>query len=131
PPAFPTRRSSDLVTSMIFGAPVQQEHVLGETLRRATPDPALTDPQFLQYLRQRIEDPHVTPPTDYQSFIHDPLSTWIESTFGITSEAGTGRLIRTTPRSIAGPDGAATQLSDLIGVSPTRCAEVIEQQLLG
>jgi hypothetical protein len=27
---------------------------------------------------------------------------WIESTFGITSEAGTGRLIRTTPRSIAG-----------------------------
>jgi ATP-dependent helicase YprA (DUF1998 family) len=95
------------VTSMIFGAPVQQEHVLGETLRRATPDLALTDPQFLQGLRQRIEDPHATPPTDYQSFIHDPLSIWIESTFGIASEAGTGRLIRTTPRSIAGPDGAA------------------------
>ncbi len=50
------------VTSMIFGAPVQQEHVLGETLRRATPDPALTDPQFLQCLRKRIEDPHAAPP---------------------------------------------------------------------
>ncbi len=119
------------VTSMVFGAPVQQEHVLGETLRRATPDTALTDPQFLQRLRKRIEDQHFTPPTDYQSFTRDPLSMWIESTFGITSEAGTGRLIRTTPRSIAGPDGAATQLSDLIGVPPTRCAEVIEQQLLG
>src|SRR6266567_1873112 len=93
------------VTSMIFGAPVQQEHVLGETLSRATLDTALTDQQFRQCLRRRIEDPHATPTTDYQSFINDPLSMWIESTFGIASEAGTGRLIRTTPCSIAGPEG--------------------------
>jgi hypothetical protein len=55
---------------------------------------------------------------------------WIESTFGITTEPHTGRLIRNTPCSIAGPDGAAAQLSELTGVSPDRCAEAIEQQLM-
>ena len=35
---------------------------------------------------------------------------WIESTFGITAEPATGRLIRTTPRSLAGPEGTAQQL---------------------
>jgi ATP-dependent helicase YprA (DUF1998 family) len=119
------------IASMIFGAPVHPEHVIGETLRRATSDLDWTDPQCLDTLRQRIADPHVTPPPDYQGFINDPLSVWIESTFGMTVEPVTGRLIRTTPRSIAGPEGAAQQLSVLTGLAPTRCAEVIEQQLLG
>ena len=113
---------------MIFGAAVQPEHVIGETLRRATPDPDLTDPQFIAILRKRIED--ATPPTDYQGFITDPLSMWIESTFGITTEADTGRLIRTTPCSITGSDGAAAQLSEVTGVPLDRCAEAIEQQLM-
>ena len=117
------------IASMIFGAPVHPEHVIGETLRRATSDLDWTDPQCLDTLRQRIADPHVTPPPDYQGFINDPLSVWIESTFGMTVEPVTGRLIRTTPRSIAGPEGAAQQLSVLTGLAPTRCAEVIEQQL--
>jgi ATP-dependent helicase YprA (DUF1998 family)/very-short-patch-repair endonuclease len=118
------------IASMIFGALVHPEHVIGETLRRATPDPDLTTPSFIDALRQRLEDPHVTPPTDFACFINDPLSMWIESTFGITTEAATGRLIRTPPRSIAGPEGATQKLSELTGVSLTRCTEVIEQQLL-
>jgi len=36
--------------------------------------------------------------------VADPLSAWIESTFGVSAEEGTGRLIRTTPRSISGRD---------------------------
>lgn len=119
------------IASMIFGAPVQPEHVIGETLRRATPDPDLTDPEFIDALRRRIEDVRAVPPTDYESFVNDPLSKWIESTFGVSSETGTGRLIRTKPRSIAGSNGATTALSELTGIAPTRCAEVIEQQLLG
>jgi ATP-dependent helicase YprA (DUF1998 family) len=117
--------------SMIFGAPVQPQHVIGETLRRATPEPVLTDPQFVSNLRQRLEDTPATPPTAYESFIHDPLSMWIESTFGITAEATTGRLVRTKPRSITGSDGAARELSELTGCGITRCSEAIEQQLLG
>jgi hypothetical protein len=99
-----------------------------KTLRHATPDSDHTDPQFIAILRKRIED--ATPPTDYQGFITDPLSMWIESTFGITTEADTGRLIRTTPCSITGSDGAAAQLSEVTGVPPGRCAEAIEQQLM-
>jgi ATP-dependent helicase YprA (DUF1998 family)/very-short-patch-repair endonuclease len=118
------------IASMIFGAPVHPEHVIGETLRRSTPDPDLTAPQCIEALRQRIADPHAMRPTDYQGFINDPLSMWIESTFGITAEPATGRLIRTTPRSLAGPEGTAQQLSDITGISPTRCVEAIAQQLL-
>jgi ATP-dependent helicase YprA (DUF1998 family) len=118
------------VASMIFGASVHPEHVMGETLRRATPAPDLADARFIAELRQRIEDLQATPPTDYQGFINDPLSKWIESTFGITTEPGTERLRRTTPMSITGPEGAAKRLSELVGVSPRRCAEAIEQQLL-
>lgn len=119
------------IASMMFGAPVRPEHVIGETLRRATPAPDLTTPQFLDALRRRVADPQTTPPTDYQGFVTDPLSMWIESTFGVATEQATGRLIRTTPRSIAGPDGTAQQLSALTGIPPTCCAEAIEQQLLG
>lgn len=73
------------IASMIFGAAVQPEHVIGETLRRTTPDADFTDPQFVAVLRERIEDVDTAPPTDYQGFISDPLSMWIESTFGITT----------------------------------------------
>jgi ATP-dependent helicase YprA (DUF1998 family) len=118
------------IASTIFGAVVHPEHIIGETLRRATPNPDMAAPSFIASLRRRIEAAHAVPPVDYPGFINDPLSMWIESTFGVTVEPTTGRLIRTTPRSIAGPDGAAQQLSDLVGLPPARCAEAIEQQLL-
>ena len=50
--------------SMIFGASVQPQHIIGETLRRATPEAVLTDLQFIANLRQRLEDVQTTPPTD-------------------------------------------------------------------
>ena len=81
------------VTSMIFGAPVQPEHVIGETLRRTTPERDLSDPNCLAALRTRLEDPDAIPPRDFQGFTSDPLSIWIESSFGVTVETGTGRLI--------------------------------------
>ncbi|MBI3455019.1 MAG: DUF1998 domain-containing protein [Candidatus Rokubacteria bacterium] len=106
------------------------KHVIGETLRRRTPDRDLGDPAFVRELRQRVEDPTTTPPGDYASFVNDPLSAWIESTFGIATEPGTGRLVRTRPRSLSGPEGAARHLSELTGVPAERCGEAIAQQLL-
>ena len=49
------------IASMIFGAPVHPEHVIGETLRRATVDLAWSDPQCLATLRRRIADSRATP----------------------------------------------------------------------
>jgi ATP-dependent helicase YprA (DUF1998 family) len=118
------------VATKIFGAEVKPEHVIGETLRRITPDLDLNDPEFRKKLSERISDPAKKPPKIYQDFIHDPLSIWTESTFGVTTEPGGKRLIRCQPQSIHGEQGAATNLSKLTGVNVDRCAEAIQEGLL-
>ena len=44
------------VASMVFGAEVRPEAIIGETLRRATEPPHLDDPSFIGRLRARLED---------------------------------------------------------------------------
>ncbi|MGH2521433.1 MAG: helicase-related protein, partial [Anaerolineales bacterium] len=119
------------VASSLFGVNVQPEHIIGETLRRATPDQSLNDASFVANLRERVADPARKPPGDYEDFTRDPLSIWIESTFGVITELDSGRLIRARPRSIGGSEGAARELSQLIGLPEDRCAQAIEEALLG
>jgi hypothetical protein len=119
------------VTTQLFGSPVTPENVIGETLRRVTPEKEMTDPTFVEALRQRLTDTDAHPPKDYQGFINDPLSIWIEGAFGITTEPASGRLIRTPPRSLWGENGAARELSDLTGVPVDRCIDAIQEGLLG
>ncbi|MBF6596052.1 MAG: DEAD/DEAH box helicase [Thermaceae bacterium] len=118
------------VATRIFGSEVRPENVIGETLRRATLERDLEDPSSVSELARRIEDPANRPPTGFQDFVNDPLSAWIESTFGVVTEPGTDRLIRSTPRSISGSEGAARQLSELTGAPVERCAQAIEEGLL-
>ena len=118
------------VATRLFGAEVRPENVIGETLRRATPDEDLEDPSFNSELTARVRDGERRPPADYDGFVRDPLSVWIESTFGVTTEEDTSRLIRTTPRSISGEDGAASKLAGLTGLPEDRCAEAIQEGLL-
>ncbi len=119
------------VSSLLFGTAVQPGHVIGETLRRTTSDEDPTDAAFAAALRDRIADPANKPPADFKGFVSDPLSTWLETTFGLTKEDGTGRLIRIKePRSVTGETGAAKELSSLTGVPEDRCAEAIREGLL-
>jgi ATP-dependent helicase YprA (DUF1998 family) len=118
------------VATRLFGAEVRPEHVIGETLRRATPDEDHNDPSFVSDLTAHVRNEERRPPTNYEDFVADPLSAWIESTFGVSTEEGTGRLIRTTPRSISGRDGAAGKLAELTGLPEERCARTIEEGLL-
>jgi hypothetical protein len=74
--------------------------------------------------------PEARTPTDYDSFVKDPLSRWIESTFGLAAEAGSGRLVRAVPRPISGRGGAAAELSRLAEVDEELCATRIKDQLL-
>lgn len=124
------RREVARVASLLFGATVHPEHVIGETLERTTPDRNFDDDQsFVHDLAARISDDTVRPAKQYDAFVTDPLSVWIESTFGLARDAE-GRLTRTTPRNVRGEQGAASALSALTGVSDERCAAVIEEQLL-
>ena len=112
---------SDLATRL-FGANVRPENVIGETLKRATPEENFEDPDFIGKLTTRLKDKGRTPSREFKAFTRDPLSVWIESTFGVASEPGTGRLVRAHPVSISGPQGAAKELSGLTSLPEERCA---------
>jgi ATP-dependent helicase YprA (DUF1998 family) len=118
------------VASSFFGDTIRTEHVIGETLQRTTPLADLFSPSFVAELRKRVENPQQKPPLDFQSFVNDPLSSWIESTLGITAEKDTGRMVRAKPKSITSEDGAASDLSKLTGVPIERCAQAIQEGLL-
>ncbi len=118
------------VASLLFGAPVKPESVIGETLRRATPARDADEPEFLAEVTTRLTDNGYRIPEDYEGFIRDPLAIWIESTFGLTTEAASGRLRRSQPRSIAGEKGAALELSRLTGIPENQAIQAIQECLL-
>jgi ATP-dependent helicase YprA (DUF1998 family)/very-short-patch-repair endonuclease len=118
------------VATKIFGAEVKPEHVIGETLRRATPEGSINESSFREVLKKRIQNTAIKPSGDYAEFLNDPLSTWIENTFGVTKEIGSDRLIRATPSSITGERGAAQKLSKSLELPLARCEEAIMEGLL-
>ncbi len=124
------RKEVSVVATRLFGAEVRPEHVIGETLRRTTPERGLDDPSFLSDLSRRVADVNLMSPHDHPAFAADPLCVWIESEFGVTTEPESGRLIRRNPQTLLGEHGAATRLSVLTGHPPERCADAIREALL-
>ena len=124
-----TYESSDArsrkVASLLFGADVEPRDVIGETLRRATPQCDFDDPRSSASSRSALRERCRATPTSYEAFVADPLSRWIETTFGV--EEREGRLARVTPRSISGRDGAAKDLESLTGVDRSRCERAISR----
>lgn len=118
------------VATLLFGAPVKSERVIGETLRRATAARSIDDATFRAELIARLADTTRQPPTSFEHFINDPLAIWIETTFGLAVEAESGRLKRAIPLSISGSQGAAQRLATLTGVDEARCVQAIQQSLL-
>jgi ATP-dependent helicase YprA (DUF1998 family)/very-short-patch-repair endonuclease len=117
------------VASRLFGITVKPERVIGETLRRVTAERDLTQPVEQVALRRRVQE-QSAPPATFAAFCADPLASWIESTFGLTTEAASGRLKRATPISISGTDGAAASLAQTIAVDEALCRTAIERTLL-
>jgi len=118
------------VASLLFGADVLAEDVIGETVRRATRALHLDDPNDRSRLTARVAGETMPPSTDYEHFIEDPLSSWIETTFGIEPDDRNGRLRRATPKTITGESGGAHLLSKTLGLPEDRCRRAIEQGLL-
>lgn len=118
------------VATLLFGNDVQPDHVVGETLRRISPERDLDDPVYIDELRRRLTEPDRLPPVKYDQFISDPLSVWIESAFGVQTDPASGRLVRAEPCAITGEEGAAARLSRQTGVVEDRCVEALKEGLL-
>lgn len=122
------------VAKTLFGIPFEPSQVIGETLERATPEIDFGTDQTTLALRNAIQSSN-HPPDNYEEFCAHPLASWIESTFGVRGEEGTGRLIRQAPRRLQGEilqdkKSAAEELADLTKTDPTRCADVLREFLL-
>lgn len=119
------------VAGYLFGAPVAPENVIGETLERATPEPQLTNSDYIKRLREQVaRGAGVQPPTTYETFVEAPLSGWIETVFGIRWDDLSGRYVRSRPIGVSGLHGAAMQLHELTELPVDICEAAIERWLL-
>jgi ATP-dependent helicase YprA (DUF1998 family) len=117
------------MASRIFGCEVWPEHVIGETLARVTEEVDATAPEFRRLLTERVTTDQPVLQKSFADFTCDPLSIWLESTFGVTRQDE--RLVRVRPRRISGEqESAAAILHEITGASEEHCHEVIQQGLL-
>ena len=89
------------VSQSLFGVDFTPDQIVDETLERATPEIDTANSSVREAIRAAVASDD-GPPSDYEAFRSHPLASWIESTFGVREEAGTGRLLRQVPRRRAG-----------------------------
>ncbi|MYN67231.1 MAG: DEAD/DEAH box helicase [Acidobacteria bacterium] len=118
------------LASRLFGVTVKPQRVIGETLRRVTPEQDFSDPIVVEGLRNRLQPPVQLPERDTDSILADPLFAWIETTLGVRREAGSGRLGRCVPRSLSGDEGAAASLAKLTNLDRDSCEAQLRETLL-
>jgi ATP-dependent helicase YprA (DUF1998 family) len=123
------KREVAAVAETLFGASVTADQVIGETLERSTPELDFTKPDVISSLEDTIEEDK-DPPETYEPFRTAPLSSWIETVFGVRSEPETGLLIRQAPRQLRGEGSAAQELAELTATKPDQCAKVLQRYLM-
>ena len=85
------------VAGVLFGAEVLPADVIGETLKRATPEEKPDDTMFLKALKARVENPIAASPGDYHSSSPTPCRPGSKGHLGffatvrLTVSAGDGR----------------------------------------
>jgi superfamily II DNA/RNA helicase len=111
------------VATRLFGSEVTPERVIGETLTRATTGTEPTTEQLAAAV-DRAQQPH--PARTHERFVRDALATWVETTFGLDIEEGTGQLIRRAPTTV--PEAAET-LAELTRREPAACRTALRRVL--
>jgi hypothetical protein len=117
------------VAETLFGTSVDETQVIGETLERSTPELKWMGGDAGRQLAGAMNSTD-SPPDDYEGFRKHPLSSWIESTFGVQAEEETGRLIRQAPQRLRGADSASEQLAEVAGSDPQKTYELLRAFLL-
>jgi ATP-dependent helicase YprA (DUF1998 family)/very-short-patch-repair endonuclease len=116
------------VSQKLFGVPFDTSQIIGETLERATPEINFSDERIIQEVRKTVEA-NAAPPEGYEDFQTHPLSSWVESTFGVQTESDSGRLVRQTPRQLEGGNSASEELAQLTSTDSSQAAEVLKNFL--
>jgi len=124
------QREVAAVATELFGSTVKPERVIGETLRRVTPEPDVDSREFRRRLAARLASDEALQPGDPDALMGDPVAAWIESTLGLTLEEDSGRLIRSAPLALGGESGAAARLAEATGVDRPSCENAIRETLL-
>ncbi len=128
------KREVAKVAQTLFGVSFEAPQVIGETLERATPELDFTDETVVKLIRETINS-DAAPPEEYEDFHLHPLASWIETTFGVRAEDGSGQLIRQLPRRLQGEvlegqQSAAAELAELTSSDPARCIGILRRFLL-
>ncbi len=116
------------VATKIFGEEVKPENIVGEKLKRSTREYDFQETEAKSALRKSLEN-NGEFPDEHESFVQNPLASWIEDTFGLIREKDTGYLVRQSPTALKGKDGAAEQLAKLVSIESETCASAIESCL--
>jgi len=115
------RRVVAEVATGLFGAEVTPERVIGETLEHATTGDRNDVPQ----LTREVESGGAA--GDYQALASSALASWIETTFGLAIEQGTGRVIRQRPARVR---DSAARLAGQTAHTVDECSRAIRATLL-
>jgi ATP-dependent helicase YprA (DUF1998 family) len=119
------------VSSLLFGTKISPHNVIGESLRRNTHNINFVLPNEVQSLTDAVNAwENASACQASADYIEDPLASWIESTFGLQKEKETGTLIRSTPRPLDGPEGAASDLAHLVDCDISKAKSAIQQAFL-
>ncbi len=122
-----TEQSNEIarVGTLLFGTQVSPNDIIGESLRRITPNLDFTQSDIIAKLTDNIKNCQNICILNFENFINTPLCSWIEDYFGLTNDEN-GRLVRTIPRSIKGKNQGAEELSMLTGLSLEQCEKAIK-----
>ena len=117
------------VASSIFGASVQPEHVITESLVRATTvrDAGAATLAAAVRTRGEAESDDSALRAGYEALTGDPLASWIEGNFGVRAEPESGRLIRCPPTTV---EKAAQRLAAVTRQPAEWCGNAIRATLL-
>ncbi len=108
--------------SGLFGAGFRPDDVIGETLRRITPERIGYDPVRMAGLTRAVR--RRRPPRRFEDFAADPLTGWIEEEFEVHVEEG--RLVRAKPIALV---KGSERLAAITGVEQNDCKKALAAYL--
>jgi len=106
--------------SKIFGVTIESDSIIEESLKRITPIPTIPSAEMLR------EALNLPAPRTAEEMIQNPLTAWIELTFGVEEEPD-GQLRRKPPVSLL---EGAQKLSEFTGIEVQHCQERLRESFL-